>query len=129
MKQISALFLMLLYVLPTFGNTLSMHYCGGKLASVSFGYSVSKKCGCDVNSTKEGCCDDKSYQLNTLDKQYKSPQFQILSDNKTPLIAPVYPSFILAFNCIDLSSFSPEDHHPPNKNQIPLFVLNQVFRI
>ncbi|MEZ4805700.1 MAG: hypothetical protein R2852_09515 [Bacteroidia bacterium] len=98
-------------------------------ASVSFGYSVAKKCACEGTSTKEGCCDEKTIQVNNLDKQFKASQFSVFSAKNTSELLCVYPVFKCPAYAMHVNSFFTDSHHPPNKNKTPLYMLNQVFRI
>ena len=56
MKRIVAILLILAYTLPAISMNVSMHYCGGKLASISFFSDNEDGCVCGVKKMKRNCC-------------------------------------------------------------------------
>ena len=60
LKKCTGLFLAFLLLVSNIGFALDVHYCGGKIASVSLGTTVSpvKKC-CGDKEKKSSCCKDK----------------------------------------------------------------------
>jgi hypothetical protein len=131
MKKIVAVLLLFLYVMPSMGINLWVHYCNGFVSSVSFGFDDVKKCSCNGNTMKKNCCQDKelSFQLN--DDQNKSPLF-VLNIAKS---VDTQPEFVLANDFQNSQVFASAStsfilwHHPPEEIKQPLFVLHRVFRI
>lgn len=62
LKKCTVMFLAFLLLVSNFGFAFDVHYCGGKIASVSLNTSVSatpeKKC-CGASEKKSSCCKDK----------------------------------------------------------------------
>jgi hypothetical protein len=62
LKKCTGLFLAFLLLVSNFGFALDVHYCGGKIASVSLNTTSSispeKKC-CGEKEKKSSCCKDK----------------------------------------------------------------------
>lgn len=62
LKKCTGLFLALLLLISNIGFAFDVHYCGGKIASVSLNTSVAaspeKKC-CGASEKKSSCCKDK----------------------------------------------------------------------
>jgi len=62
LKKCTGLFLAFLLLVSNIGFAFDVHYCGGKIASVSLNTSVSaspeKKC-CGASEKKSSCCKDK----------------------------------------------------------------------
>lgn len=70
-KPIS-LFLSLLLLAANTGLAVSVHYCGGEVASVDSGFSIDHGCGMETMATscekeitpvKKSCCDEKTVNL------------------------------------------------------------------
>jgi len=58
MKKLSAILLSVLYLVLTTGISLNIHYCGGKIESVSF-ISEVNSCCCESNEMQNNCCKNK----------------------------------------------------------------------
>ncbi|MFG4001135.1 HYC_CC_PP family protein [Flavobacterium aquidurense] len=62
LKKCTGLFLAVLLLVSNIGFAFDVHYCGGKIASVSLNTSVAassqKKC-CGVSEKESSCCKDK----------------------------------------------------------------------
>lgn len=62
LKKCTGLFLALLLLVSNIGFAIDVHYCGGKIASVSLntttGTTAGKKC-CGMSEKKSSCCKDK----------------------------------------------------------------------
>ena len=110
-----ALFLMI----ATTGLTFSMHYCGGKLVSMSINKEA-KSC-CDGTG---GCCENKTLQFEVGD-DYVSP-VQI-EDHKIAELDVLFPIlFVLNFNLLlegDEVFEAYDDTSPPPTIQTRLAIL------
>lgn len=78
MKRILSLIILVLYLLPATGMTVSTHYCGGKLADVSlFGQKTKMNCSCGTVHLKEKvllkrkCCEQLIFSLKLENQQLK----------------------------------------------------------
>ena len=97
-------FLALLILVSNIGFAFTMHYCGGKVASVSVQALVNT-----VNSEK-GCCEKKSVTKDSCCKN-KTVHFQKKSDNAT----------LKAF------SFEPYVAHLVPENKVEIATLQATF--
>ncbi|MBB4800411.1 hypothetical protein HNP37_000450 [Flavobacterium nitrogenifigens] len=65
-KKCTGLFLAFLLLVSNIGFALDVHYCGGKIASISLNTTskpvIEKKC-CGSKEKKNSCCKDKHVQI------------------------------------------------------------------
>lgn len=121
---------MLLYLMPAIGITVSAHYCGGRLASVSFNpLSTKHKCPCGSKKMKRDCCKDV---VNTfeLDDEQKRPQPMVFNLGSVAMAHHVVAS-PTSFNYRSpvLSTEFEHGPHPPDDLKHPLYLRHRVFRI
>lgn len=106
-KKCTGLFLALLLLVSNIGFALDVHYCGGKIASISLNTTVKaepeKKC-CGSKEKKNSCCKDK---LVHIEKK---------SDNAT---------FKFFFFQLDFPAFT-EDYKPLVFSAVSNFKNKQV---
>lgn len=82
LKKCTGLFLAFLLLISNIGFAFDVHYCGGKIASVSLNTTASaspeKKC-CGVSEKKSSCCKDKvvHFEKKSDDATLKFFFFQI----------------------------------------------------
>ena len=80
LKKCTGVFLAFLLLVSSIGFAFDVHYCGGKIASVSLSTSVSpeKKC-CGDKEKKSSCCKDKvfKFEKKSDDATFKVFFFQI----------------------------------------------------
>jgi len=121
---------MLSYLIASLGISGSMHYCGGNLASISFGSDGTNKCACGSENMEKDCCQDKDFYLRLDDGQQKPPQVSFdFSKSFDFDLAVLSVSQFLLYDpswAVTHNYISP---HPPNNVKPPLYVLNCVFRI
>jgi hypothetical protein len=135
MKRILSLIIMLLYLLPALGMTVSTHYCGGKLADVSlFGSKPKMNCSCGAMTPKKvlvkrKCCEQVIYSLKLDNQQLK----QSALDHKNPdhkVFAEKQSDFGFIRNTISVIpevalSYSP--NLPPGRYKEPIYIQNDSF--
>lgn len=63
MRKIGAICILLVYLACLGGFTVSAHYCGGSLASVSLGSSDNGEGCCGKAPMKKNCCEDREFHL------------------------------------------------------------------
>jgi hypothetical protein len=122
MKQIAIIFLLLTYLLPSIGITISKHYCGGELSSTQFLCFAQHECGCGEKEMKADCCRDESTTIKIDDEQNTS--HTALVNTTTLTQSPIY----LGIN--HLKSYSITDNepihiwkwHPPDKHNQGLYL-------
>lgn len=130
MKKIGIVFLLFFYLIPVIGVTVSAHFCGGKLSSISFISTDKHDCPCGSKAMKKNCCEDINTYIKLKNVQQKSLLVSI-NDFKQP-VKNYFSNKSDIFNVrkISVLNFLYSTFHPPNScNSYPLFLLNSVFRI
>lgn len=130
MKSVTIVAFVILYLVAATGINGSAHYCAGRLASVSFGWKPAKNCACGSENTKSDCCQDKNFSISFNDDHQKSQQayidFSGPADRQSAKPTSYYfPLFTSSCGRTDTFSF----HQPPERKQLPLYLLNRVIRI
>ncbi len=130
LKQKFALGLCALYLVSVIGIAISMHFCGGRLASISFSAA---KTGCTlcktqpVNKKDDNCCKNtkviaKVKDSHKSESSIKLPKLfsltSILPAKISELFTPHFPQF---FSVIKIKP-------PPKPSGVALHVFNCVFR-
>ncbi len=129
MKKIIAKILMILYVIPLIGISITVHYCGGEISSISWFQTQDDKCDCGSEKMKGDCCQDKSFTFIANFEQIKSNK---ISDEVFNVVFFELPKVEQIFKHFDVSRLSQRKlywQHPPNLYTDPLFILNSVYRI
>lgn len=138
MKRILSLIIMVLYLLPALGITVSTHYCSGKLADVSvFGSASKMKCSCGAMAPKNKvhfkrkCCEQVVYSLKLENQQLK----QFTLDFKSPesgIIEEKHFDFDFIRNTVIVPSkvaLSYTPNLPPGRYKEPIYIQNESFLI
>lgn len=130
MKKILAISLLSLYLVSAIGFTISLHYCGGDLASLAIFNKAS--CCCDEQKEikkKDDCCKNEYKSFKIKDEQIKaelnSKRFQQddfnLNKNST---LTFFEKNIEYSNSVTLTQLP----RPPDKeNLIPAYKRNHSF--
>lgn len=130
LKQKLALGLSAFYMLSVIGVALSMHFCGGKLASVSlFTNEVAcKYCKAEPVAKKDdSCCKNTKVEVKVKDNHKAESSFKlpklfsleiILGQRLADFFRPYFPNF---FSKV-------ENKAPPKSTRVSLHLLNCVFR-
>jgi hypothetical protein len=130
LKQKLALGLCAFYLFSVIGIALSMHFCGGKLASVTI-YSSKSACKfCKneaVDKKDDGCCKNTKVDVKVKDNH------QLTSSLKLPKLADFeclfQPYATLGLKKLQFYFLSKmENKAPPASRSIAIHVLNCVFR-
>lgn len=128
MKRVTAIFLLLLFLIANSGVAVSVHWCGGKLASIDLFSDGGHSCKCGKRAMKPNCCKDETVQLKANDELAKATQF-------TFKVALLKISFIPTKQIEVLPSaqylYAASDfyHPPPFKPKAPIYLLDRVFLI
>ena len=130
MKRVVIIFLMFLYLLPAIGVTVSAHYCGGKLASISLNpFDTKHKCACGSKKMKKNCCKDVVNTFELYEDQ-KRPQPILLNLGAIAIAHHVVASATpFNYNSPMLSAEYEHGPHPPDDLKHPLYLRHRVFRI
>ena len=129
MKKIIVTLLLILYLIPTSGINLSVHYCGGKISSIYFGTITTDKCACGSKKMKKNCCQDKNFSFQVDDEQIKATTSKLSFAKSFNLQIPFLHTFEFGYNPYFSITTTDYFHFHPNYIKQPLYILNQVFRI
>jgi len=118
-----------LYGLSASGMAIQLHYCCGKVASVSVGYQKSDKAGCKHGSMKKtmpGCCNDQQVSIDVDDDQGLSSTATIPAqpDVDVPAYQVAAPTVLTSLHTASIANIRGS---PPNSS-VPIYLFNQVFR-
>ena len=129
MKRVITIIVLLCYLIPSFGLSVSAHYCGGKIRSISLTSSKPPHC-CGTKKMKPGCCKDKvcTFKINDASQSVSSSTIIPYKIELSNSLFCIVTS--LAFNSHIISGPLPfYNHYPPLGSRQPLYLSNKVFRI
>lgn len=130
MKRATVILLMFLYLIPAIGVTVSAHYCGGKITSVSFNpFDTKHKCPCGSKKMKKDCCKDETATIKLDDKQQKAQQAFYKVVKVTDFQPAVSTTLTLDYKTPLLLTEFDHSSHPPDDVKHPLYIRHCVFRI
>ena len=128
MKKVSAIFLLLLFLIANSGVAVSAHWCGGKLASIDFFADGEHKCKCGKKAMKPNCCKDKTVLLKANDELAKTTHFAFKIVIQKFLFA--FPTLIEIVPAVQNQYLIADVYHPPQfKPKTPIYLLDRVFLI
>ncbi len=129
MKRILYISLIIAYILPSIGVTISKHYCGGSVSSISFIGQAEDNCGCGNKKMKEDCCKDEITQFKIQDKQSQTnnPQVSLQQIGFRHVFVNDFIRGLIVVNESNNSFFG--RWRPPDIVESPLFLVNQSFLI
>lgn len=118
------------YLTLASGITVSLHYCGGKIKSVSFFDIGGEEDGCCGNKMKsKDCCDEKSTFIKVKDNHHSNNNVSITYNHFKTLNA-VLPTNIFEFPKESvLAYFTLNYHAPPVLYDNPLYLKHRVLLI
>ncbi len=129
MKKFVITILLFLYLIPTFGINVTVHYCGGNISSIAFGAVNKDKCACGSNKMKKNCCEDKTFSFEVDDDQTRTQESVLTFTYSLVFDITLPQSFEFSYTSFPVLASSDYFHHPSNYVKPPLYILNQVFRI
>ena len=131
MKKFLATILAIVFLGSSFGATMNLHYCMGKLADWDLAQQkpMSKSCPkCGMEKKNKGCCkDEQKFVKNTIDQNIPGTGVQVLQ-----ALACSLPSHFFELpiaSTVTLAKTIPVSHAPPEGIGIPAYIRNCVFRI
>jgi hypothetical protein len=130
MRRIITIMLLVCYLLPCLGMSVSTHYCGGKVTSVSVISSKNTQCPCGKRVMKKGCCKDKVNFVKFSQEQNIQKGFSFSFTKSAYLSFSMTLPYSSSFwsNVIVDHTLAWTDP-PPGFYIRNLYLLNQVFRI
>ncbi|PAM92132.1 hypothetical protein B4N84_25295 [Flavobacterium sp. IR1] len=118
MKKCTVLFLAVLLLVSNIGFAFDVHYCGGKIASVSLNTAASaapeKKC-CGKTEKKSSCCKDKvvHFEKKSDDATLKIFFFQLAFPAVIQEFNPIVFLAIPNFKNSQIISYCSDANAPP----------------
>jgi len=128
MKKSLFIFFAALYLLSSSGISLNLHYCGGKIKSVSFFHTDEADCCGPKMKKKKDCCKERSFVYQVKEDQNNANPLSFENPAKKILAIVSAPQTFLA----SLKSFSfavPDFHAPPDITGPGTYLKNRAFRI
>jgi hypothetical protein len=127
MNRVLLFLLLLIYSTTSLGINVTLHFCCGEITSLSVNESFSENCICGVKKKK--CCTDKTISFQLKEKQIKSHKINF--EFKKVLLQETFNQFRFTSDASNKTNSLTNYHtyQPPNSNNRPIFLLNQVFII
>ena len=117
-------------MIPAIGMTVTEHYCGGRLASVSILQVKSAKCKCDPKKMRKNCCNERTTNFKIKETQNLAKQVDLCYGCQYKFIAPFFPSDNCYFvACVPQNNIN--IYHPPpiSNSGTPKFLFNKILLI
>jgi len=127
MKKAFVLFFAFAYFYSSTGICINLHYCGGKVKSVSLLHTDEEGC-CKGSMKKKDCCKEKTAFVKISDSQSASNALQV-PGSKIVSLDIVAPANEIYLQEVFLVSNIPFDHAPPDLYATPPYLKNRVLRI
>lgn len=127
MKNIGLIFFSVLYLFITSGLMLRLHYCGGKLKTISINARDIEKGCCGNKKKSKRCCHEKTASVKIKDSHqhtvYQKAPSSVEANN-----------FLLPAALFDFSQpisilIAPDYHAPPIAYRTPIFIFIRVLLI
>lgn len=127
MKRLAAFIVLVIYMASAIGFTFSLHYCGGAYKQLCFTSDTEKGC-CEKSEHKTKCCTDNTVTAKIKDDHssvlkiilHKRIADKTLITHSHLFVASLHQGFARQV------SFSSS---PPILPDIPIYLMNNVFRI
>lgn len=138
MKRILSLVIMVLYLLPALGMTVSTHFCGGRLTDVAlFGSTSKMSCSCGTAIphknplAQKKCCEQLTYSLKLGNQQLKQSVSIVKSADAEIATAKQF-RFEFTRNQVivrpnTVLNYIPD--LPPGRYKEPIYIQNDSFLI
>ena len=128
MKKTLIILFCFFYFLSSVGVALNLHYCGGKLKSISFFHQNEKNC-CGKKMKSKNCCKEKLIVYKVKGNQDASDKYFSFKNN-TNIFNAYFLSSINDFEKRNFNLFFlPDSHDPPDIDCSSIYLVNRVFRI
>lgn len=128
MKKVTAILLLLLFLITNSGVAVSVHWCGGKLASIDFFEDGEHNCKCGKRPMKSNCCKDKTVHLKASDELAKPDPFAFkISTPKFVFALPIQK--VVLHSAQQLFAVFYFNQSLVFKPKIPIYLLDRVFLI
>jgi hypothetical protein len=126
MKRLTAILVALLYLLPTIGYSIDVHWCGNKISAVSF--SPAKTAKCTVCTTPKKCCKNTHTLVKLKDNQHNSPQVKVSLNAANEITIPIFNPSVSTHGSLALAT-TIQYRPPPLTGGQPIYLTTGVFRV
>jgi hypothetical protein len=117
-------------MIPAIGVTVSAHYCGGKVTSVSLNPIDTKhKCPCGSKKMPKNCCKDETTTVKLDDEQQKAQQISCNAVKFTDFQPAIPTNLTFDYHTPFLTTEFDHSAHPPDDLKHPLYIRHRVFLI
>lgn len=125
-------FLSLLLLVSNTGLAVSVHYCGGEVASVATGFNIDNGCGmekassCDkeMKITRKSCCDEKTIRLKSKSGDVTVKAFSV---EFTPLTGLDLPDYRVSFQPVAVKEIATRYSYDANGPPFYLLYSSYIF--
>ena len=129
MKKIALILLASFYMMVASGLNLSMHYCGGKLKSISFLHNDNEKGCCGNKKKSKGCCKNKTAFIKVKDNHKTNDLLKAPTPTKL-VIDIVPPTIVKTYDYVsNVSEIVVNYHAPPVWYDNPIYLKHRVLII
>jgi hypothetical protein len=129
MKRFLSVALLQLYLLSSIGLVISLHYCGGNLASLKLFVPANCCCDDEVSDENQSCCKDEFKTIKLCDDQIKEEPSKIgytWLEASFPCTIPSFKSCNLVNKLLALRPVILP--RPPNEaEEIPAYKKNNAY--
>ena len=127
MRKLIIIFLCAFYLMVSLGITLSLHYCGGKLKSVSL-FSNNEEGCCGSKKKSKGCCKNKTTVIKVKDSHQLNKVAKINVTYIT-FVNVAYTQVSFNFSCFSKAYTASNYYEPPVLYDNPLYLKHRVLII
>lgn len=129
MKTIANILLVSIYAISSFGVGIKQFYCCGKLRSTNISYiqQVPKE-KCAMGKCKSGCCKNK-FSFYKLNSNHVAADYLTVPSKEAGVLANFFPFFVSNNLVFDQNKFAYNNHAPPPRHGVPVYILNCAYRI
>lgn len=128
-KKLTILILLIIYSFTSFGLSVNLFYCCGKLANISLKADPKNEKNCPVKEKSDDCCKDKTITIKISDDQLNNSfvNFYLTHPGAIAIIPVLFQEFQTPFiNDLKVNNWETGLPPPLIKNRSILF---SVFRI
>lgn len=128
MKKATIILLASFYLIIASGVTFNLHYCGGKLKTVSLFTNQEEGC-CGSKKKSKGCCKDKTAFLKVKDNHHSNHLLKAPIPTSKLLVEGILPIFEYNFFTRHVDEIVLNYHAPPVVYDNPLYLKHRVLLI
>ncbi len=126
-KRIFCILFCFIYFVSSAGIHVNLHYCGGKVKSISLTHTDEEGC-CGSKMKKKDCCKEKTFSYKVKDNQNSTAKVILVKNAKNSLLIDLrFQISIFIYQVTSLSVDNQDD--PPDIPYNNTYLLNRAFRI